>query len=378
MTGYDAIVVGLGGMGSATTYHLARRGARVLGLEQFGVAHDQGASHGRTRVIRQAYYEGPDYVPLLFRAYDLWHALEREGGTRLLTTTGALYMGTPQAPAVAGAALSARTHRIPYEMLTAEEIRSRYPVLHPPAGHVGLFEYQAGILVPEECVATHIDLARRHGADLHFNEAVLSWKAGRDRVSVRTPLGTYEGGHLVFTAGPWTGQVLEDLGLPLRVERVVLYWFEPRARREEFTRLPVYAWDVDGITVYGFPYLDGQGLKIAFHQAFNEVTTPQTIRREVGEHETDRMRKHMAAFMPDAAGRLRASATCLYTNTPDFHFIIDRHPEHATVALACGFSGHGFKFASVVGEVLADLVQRGKTPHPIGQFALNRFTHPVT
>ncbi len=378
MTTYDAIVVGLGGMGSAAAYHLAQRGARVLGLEQFGIAHDQGASHGRTRVIRQAYYEGPDYVPLLFRAYDLWHALEREAGTLLLATTGALYMGAPDAPAVAGAALSARTHRIPYEMLTAEEIRSRYPVLQPPAGLVGLFEYRAGVLVPEACVGTHIDLARRHGADLRFNEAVVSWTARGDRVSVRTSHGTYEGGHLVFTAGPWTGQVLEDLRLPLRVERVVLYWFEPRARREEFTRLPIYAWDVDGITAYGFPYLEGQGLKIAFHQAFNEVTTPQTIRRQVGEHETERMRTHMAAFMPDAAGRLRASATCLYTNTPDFHFIIDRHPGHTTVTLACGFSGHGFKFASVVGEVLADMALRGETSQPIGQFALSRFTHRVT
>jgi sarcosine oxidase len=373
MAGYDVIVVGLGGMGSAAAYHLGRRGARVLGLEQFGVAHDQGSSHGKTRVIRQAYHEGPDYVPLLLRAYDLWHALEREAGTTLLTTTGALYMGTPDAPNVAGAELSARTHRIPYEMLTAAEIRSRYPVIHPRPGYVGLFELQAGILVPEQCVATHADLARRHGADLHFNEPVASWTAGRDGVSVRTSRGTYQGDRLVVAAGPWTTQVLPDLRLPIRVERVVLYWFEPRGRLEEFKRLPIYGWAVGDVHAYGFPYLAGQGLKVAFHQVFQEATTPQTIRREVGEDERARMRDHLAEFMPDAAGRLVAAATCMYSNTQDSHFIIDRHPAHDRVAFACGFSGHGFKFCSVVGEVLADLALRGETSLPIGIFALSRF-----
>src|SRR5437870_3569822 len=208
MAGYDVIVVGLGGMGSAAAYHLGRRGARVLGLEQFGVAHDQGSSHGKTRVIRQAYHEGPDYVPLLLRAYDLWHALEHEAGTTLLTTTGALYMGTRDAPNVAGAELSARTHRIPYEMLTAAEIRSRYPVIHPRPGDVGLFELQAGFLVPEQCVATHTDLGRRHGADLHFNEPVASWTAGRDGVSVRTSRGDYEGDRLGIAGGHWADKGL--------------------------------------------------------------------------------------------------------------------------------------------------------------------------
>lgn len=373
MPKYDVIVVGLGGMGSAAAYHLARRGARVLGLEQFGVAHDQGSSHGKTRVIRQAYYEGPDYVPLLLRAYDLWHALEREAGTTLLTTTGALYLGTPESPGVAGAELSARTHHIPVEMLSAEEIRTRYPVISPRPGHVGLFEFQAGFLVPEQCVATHADLARRRGADLHFNEPVVSWTAGRDGVSVRTSRGTYEGGHLAVTAGPWTNQVLQDLALPIRVERVVMYWFEPRGRREEFMRLPIYAWTVGDVQTYGFPYLTGQGLKVAFHQVFQEATTPQTIRREVGEDETARIRGHLAEFMPEAAGPLVAAATCMYSNTPDSHFIIDRHPAHPRVAIACGFSGHGFKFASVVGEVLADLALRGETSQPIGLFALSRF-----
>jgi len=377
MAGYDAIVIGLGGIGSATAYHLARRGARVLGLEQFGIAHDQGASHGHTRVIRQAYAEGPEYVPLLFRAYELWHALEREAQTTLLTKTGALHIGTADSPAVAGAALSARTYDIRHDLLTAEEIRKRYSVLRPPADHVGLLEYEAGFLVPEQCVATHIELARRHGAELHTEEVVLSWHATPGRVSVRTSRGGYEARALVFTAGPWTGQVLRDLGLPLEVTRAILYWFQPKGRLEEFTRLPIYLWEDHGIYSYGFPYLEGQGLKCGFHHSFNEVTTPQTIRRQVGDDEKTRIREHMTRLMPDALGQLLAAATCLYTNTPDFHFIIDRHPAHEHVVLACGFSGHGFKFCSVFGEVLADLALNGQTQHPVGLFALRRFESAV-
>ena len=376
MAVYDVIVLGVGGMGSAAAYHLARRGARVLGLEQFGVAHDKGSSHARTRVIRQAYYEGPDYVPLLFRAYDLWHDLERAAGTTLLTRTGALHLGAPEAEGVAGAALSARTHRIPHEMLDAAEIRKRYPVLRPQPGQVALLEYEAGILNPEQCVSTHIDLARRAGADLRFDEAATSWAARPDRVSVRSARGTYEAGHLVVTAGSWTGQLLQNLGVPLEVTRAVLYWFEPRARVEEFKRLPIYMWEDHGNYAYGFPYIEGQGLKVGFHHVFAEVTTPQTIRRQVGDDEKARMRDHLASLMPDAAGSLLATATCMYTNTPDLHFIIDRHPAHENVTVACGFSGHGFKFASVVGEVLADLALQGRTAQPIGLFALSRFRSP--
>lgn len=371
---WDVIVVGLGGMGSAAAYHLERRGARVLGIEQFGVAHDRGSSHGKTRIIRQAYHEGPEYVPLLFRAYELWDALERETGRHLLTMTGGLYVGRPDAPAVAGAEASARIHGIAYEKLTASEVTTRYPVLRLSDGHVAVYEHKAGMLVPEDCVAGHIEMARHSGAELRFDEAVESWQAGPQGVSVRTGRGTYEAGHLVLTAGPWARQLLGDLALPLQVERVVLYWFQPSAHLESFRRLPIYLWDDGSVRAYGFPYLDGQGLKCSFSRIFTEVTTPQTIRRDVGQDEIRRMREHVTRFMPEAAGSLLATATCMYTTTPDSHFVIDRHPTHQNVSIACGFSGHGFKFCSVVGEVLADLSLQGTTTHPIGPFALRRFT----
>ena len=371
--GYDVIVVGLGGMGSAAAYHLARRGARVLGLEQFGPAHDRGSSHGGTRVIRQAYHEGPDYVPLVLRAYELWRALEAESGTSLLTITGALHIGTPEAPSVAGAALSARTHGIPVETLTPDEVRARYPVLRLRAGHVALYESQAGLLHPERCVEAHLDAARRRGADLRFHEAVEAWSAGPGEVTVRTSGGAYRAGRLVLAAGPWTGQVVPDLALPLEVERVALCWFEPRAHIEEFRRLPICLWEDQGVSAGGFPYIEGQGIKSAFHHVHGVRTTPQTIRREVGDGEVALIREHLGTLMPDAPGTLRAVATCMYTNTPDQHFIIDRHPAHPNVVLACGFSGHGFKFCSVVGDVLADLAMSGATAYSTQMFALGRF-----
>jgi sarcosine oxidase len=369
----DIIILGLGAMGTAAAYHLARRGARVLGIEQFGLAHDRGSSHGRTRIIRQAYHEAPEYVPLVLRAYELWRALEQEGRVPLLSTTGALYVASPHSALIEGVLLSARTHGITLDTLAPAEIERRYPVIHPPAGSVGLVEHDAGILVPEDCITAHATLARQHGAELHFGESVTSWDAAPGRVSVRTAAGTYEAGRLVITTGPWTGEVLNGLGLPLEVERAVLFWFEPRARRESFERLPVYIWEDEGASAYGFPYIEGQGLKCAFHHSFGERTTPGTIRRVVGEAERARMQEYLARFMPDAAGRLLAATTCMYTNTPDGHFIVDHHPGHRNVVLACGFSGHGFKFSSVIGETLADLALDGGTSHPIGFLSLRRF-----
>jgi sarcosine oxidase len=377
MAAYDAIVLGLGGMGSAAAYHLARRGAQTLGLEQFGVAHDQGSSHGGTRIIRRAYYEGSDYVPLVLRASVLWRELEHETGATLYRTTGVLHLGSPDAVSVAGAAAVARAHHIPHEMLTAAEIRNRFTVIHPGAGDVGVLEPDGGILSPEQCVAAHIDLAQRHGAALHFGERAGAWSAGPDGITVRTARGTYQAGRLVITAGPWAAQLLESLHLPLDVRRVVNYWFEPRDQAEEFRRMPAVLWEERGVNAFATPYLAGDGLKCGFHHDFTEPTTPQTIRREVGADEIARIRERITALMPEATGMLRATMTCMYTVTPDRHFIIDRHPGHENVLLACGFSGHGFKFCSVVGEALADLALTGATAQPIGLFTLRRFGSPV-
>jgi sarcosine oxidase len=370
---YDAIVAGLGGMGSATAYQLAGRGRRVLGLEKFHPAHDRGSSHGRSRIIRQAYFEDPAYVPLLLRAYELWERLERDTGQELMTLTGGLMIGRRGSELVSGSVRSAEEHGLPYELLDADEIRERFPPFSPDPETVALYEKKAGFVRPEETVRAHLDRAEALGADLRFEEPVVSWEASEDGVRVETQGGSYEAERLVITPGAWAPQLLADLGLPLEVERQVMYWFEPKNGREPFLpdRFPIYIWEPDdGNWFYGFPSQDGdRGVKAAFYRAGGVPTTPEAIDREVYQEEVDFIRGYLAEYVPDLAGQCLDARACMYTNTPDLHFVISVHPELEQVALACGFSGHGYKFCSVVGEILADLATEGSTRHPIDLFS---------
>jgi sarcosine oxidase len=370
---YDAIVAGLGGMGSATAYQLAGRGKRVLGLERFHPAHDKGSSHGRSRIIRQAYFEDPAYVPLLLRAYELWEQLERETGEELMTLTGGLMIGRRGNELVSGSVRSAEEHGLSYALLDADEIKDRFPPLSPDPGTVALYEEKAGFVRPEETVRAHLDRAGSLGADLRFEEPVVSWEASESGVRVETPEGSYEAERLVITPGAWAPQVLGDLGLPLEVERQVMYWFEPKNGREPFLpdRFPIFIWEPDdGNWFYGFPVQDDErGVKAAFFRAGGVPTTPETIDREVHDEEIDFIRAYLAEYVPDLAGRCLDARACMYTNTPDLHFVISSHPDLEQVAVACGFSGHGYKFCSVVGEILADLATEGYTRHPIDLFS---------
>lgn len=370
----DVIVIGLGGMGSAAAYHLARRGKSVIGIEQYGAAHDKGSSHGRSRIIREAYFEHPDYVPLIQRAYDLWAALEREVGSRLFLPTGGLMIGPERGTLVQGALASARTHALTYDLLPAEEIRSRYGAFTVQDETVAVWEPRAGVLFPESCVLAHLRQATRRGAVLKMEERVQAWQAREGGVEVRTDKGIYTADRLVATAGPWAGQVLAEMGLPLQVERNVMYWFQPtEPALFEPDRLPIYIYEYRPDSfIYGFPRVSRDGVKVAHHHS-GESCTPETIRREVGPEEVHRMRDILAGTLPALNGDLLQAVTCMYTNTPDGHFVIDSHPRHPQVILACGFSGHGFKFASVVGEVLAELAAYGHTRHPIELFRLGRF-----
>jgi sarcosine oxidase len=370
---YDAIVAGLGGMGSATAYQLAGRGKRVLGLERFHPAHDRGSSHGRSRIIRQAYFEDPAYVPLLLRAYELWERLERETGEELMTLTGGLMIGRREGELVSGSVRSAEKHGLPYELLDTDEIRERFPPLSPDPGTVALYEEKAGFVRPEETVRAHLDRASSLGADLRFGEPVVSWEASESGVRVETQGGSYEAERLVITPGAWAPQLLADLGLPLEVTRQVMYWFEPKNGREPFLpdRFPIFIWEPDdGNWFYGFPAQDDdRGVKAAFFRVGGVPTTPETIDREVHDEEIDFVRAYLAEYVPDLAGRCLEARVCMYTNTPDLHFVISLHPELEHVAMACGFSGHGYKFCSVVGEILADLATEGSTRHPIDLFS---------
>jgi sarcosine oxidase len=376
---YDTMVLGLGGMGSAAACELARRGRRVLGLERYTSPHDRGSSHGSSRVIRLSYYEDPAYVPLLLRAYELWRQIERETGAALLTETGGLMIGRPEAELVAGSARSAREHDLPHEILDAREIRRRYPPLRPDDDMIALFDLRAGFLRPEAAVKAHLDRAAELGAELHFEEPVLAWEPARDGVCVRTARGSYEASRLVVAPGAWAPEVLADLQLPLSVERQVLYWFDPIGGIEPFLpdRFPIFIWDEGDYTPYGFPALEGPagGVKVSFHQAPDmQRCTPATIDRTVHEAEVAALRRVLERRVPALNGRLLRAVTCMYTNTPDRHFIVTAHPQHPQVIIACGFSGHGFKFCSVVGEIVADLAERGETRHPIGLFNLRRLS----
>lgn len=367
---FDAIVVGLGGMGSAAAYHLARRGVRVLGLDRFGPAHDRGSSHGGSRIIRQSYFEDPAYVPLLLRAYELWAELAERSGREVYRLTGGLFVGPPDCLTVAGSQRAATEWSLPHEMLDAAEIRRRFPTFTPGAGDVALYEANAGFARPELTVAAHLDLAAREGATLRFDEPVLEWSDGPRGVEVRTARGSYTAGQLVVCPGAWAPALLTELGIPITIERQVLYWLDPVGGTAAFEDHPVYIDEnARGQQIYGFPAIDGPrgGVKTAFFRKGRECT-PETIDRTVTDREVDEMRERVTQLLPALSGPAVHTATCMYSNTPDEHFVITRPEGYANVTVACGFSGHGFKFVPVVGEVLADLAIDGVTHHPIGLF----------
>ena len=374
---YDVIVLGLGAMGSAAAQHLAERGKRVLGIEQFTAAHDQGSSHGGSRMIRQAYFESPDYIPLVLRAYELWRRIERDTGTRLLNITGGLNIGSRDGDLVKRTVAASQQHSIPFEVLEGRAISERFPVMVPLHGDVAVHETNAGYLFPEECIRAQLALASAAAAELHFEEMVLSWDAVGDRVEVRTSKGAYSAGHLVITAGAWANGALLEV-FPLRVTRQVMAWIQPTTGVTPFLpeRFPVFLCeDPDGgYPGYGFPAIDGPlgGIKAAIHGS-DVVCTPESVDREIHEADLQRIIDKLMVRMPALDGEVIRAKTCLYTMSPDEHFVIGKHPQFASCSIACGFSGHGFKFASVVGEILADLVINGWTAHPIELFSPGRF-----
>ncbi|MFL5340475.1 MAG: N-methyl-L-tryptophan oxidase [Gemmataceae bacterium] len=369
----DVIVVGVGGMGSATCFELARRGLRVLGLEQFDLGHDRGSSHGLTRVIRKAYYEHPSYVPLVRRAYERWYDLEQLTGRHLLTECGCLNVGPPGGELVGGVRRSAAEHGLPVEELTGTEIGQRFP-FRLPTEFVGVLEREAGFLFVEQCVAAHVEAARKLGAEIHNRERVVSWNSTGRGIDVQTERDRYTAAALVLTAGPWAAGLLERWGRRLSVMRQTMLWFgtsdDCLFRRDRF---PIYLAEVPDGYFYGLPVIDGNGHKVARHYGAPELAAPDEIDRSADDADEAPVRAFLNRYLPAVDGPLRRAQVCTYTLTPDRHFVLDRHPEHGNVAIASGFSGHGFKFAPVVGEIMADLATDGKTRYPIEMFRMGRF-----
>lgn len=377
MNGYDVIVIGLGGMGSAAAYHLAARGQKVLGLEKFTPAHDQGSSHGGSRIIRQSYFEDPAYVPLLLRAYELWEQLATDSQREVYRITGGLFCGPPDCETVAGSLRAAREWSLPHEVLDAGELVARFPNFTPAPTDLAVYEAKAGFARPELTVRAHIDLAVKAGADLRFGEQVLSWSETADGVRVTTGTATYTAGQVVICPGAWAPELLKEFGIPITVERQVLYWLDPVGGTTPFVDQPIF---IDenalGQQIYGFPAIDGPGggVKVAFFRKGRECT-PETIDRVVHDQEIAEMRVRVGELLPALDGPCVHSATCMYSNTPDQNFVIARHPDSVNVTVACGFSGHGFKFVPIVGEILADLAMTGTTAHPIALFDPQRLVN---
>lgn len=379
---YDVIVVGLGAMGSATAYQAAARGGRVLGIEAFTPAHELGSSGGLSRIIRLAYFEHPSYVPLLRAAWEHWPQLEAEADDELLRVTGGIYIGRRGSAVLEGSLLSAQTHGLAHELLDAQESRRRFPALELDDDMQTLHEPLAGILFPHRCIGAHLRLAERHGAELHFEERVTGWTPDSGGgVTVNTDRGTYSAARVVISVGAWLGKLAPELGLPLLVERNPLFWFDPVATRELLgpDRLPVWIMELDvDQAFYGFPALAAskgtpqQGAKVARHHGGWPVD-PDTVDRQATDADEQVVRGFMKRYMPLANGPRLDAKVCMYTNTPDFNFVLDFHPDDGRVIVASPCSGHGFKFSNIIGRVCADLALDGRTAFDIDFLKLGRF-----
>jgi sarcosine oxidase len=371
---YDVIVVGLGAMGSASLHALARSGRRVLGIDQFAPPHALGSSHGRTRIIREAYYEHPGYVPLVRRAYDLWRELQRTVGKTLYTRTRGMTLGPEDGTVVRGVLASVDAFSIPHLVLSAAGVRRQFPGLQPSDDMVGVLDEHAGALFPEMCIGALLASATQTGAAVCRDEQVTGWEASDNGVRVRTSRGEYRAEQLVLAGGAWMRSLVPELAAVLSVERQPIHWFEPASHAEDFgpARCPVTLWEYGpGRVFYTLPDF-GDGVKAGVHYEGQSVD-PDRVDRATSRAEDAQAADLLRRFMPHAMGRLRESQVCLYTNAPDLHFIVDVHPAHPTqVVVLSACSGHGFKFATVIGEIAVELLATGTSQHDVSMFRMGR------
>jgi sarcosine oxidase len=370
---FDAIIIGVGGMGSAAAYHLARRGRRVLGLDRFEIPNDQGSSHGITRAIRLSYNEDPAYVPLLPRAYEGWRELETEAGEQLLHITGSMDISRPDQAIVQGAIRSCDEHGLPYELLEAAEVARRFPGYRLDAEMVALLQPDGGFVLPERAIAAHACGARAAGAELRPGERVSGWEPTMEGVRVSTGVATYEAERLIITAGAWIGDLT---GLPVVAERQVLAWLEPmRPQLFRPDRFPIFIMQTpDDHRYYGMPEFAVPGFKLGRYHHFRECGHADQLDRTPRADDEQMLRGFAGRYFPEGAGPALRMTGCMFENTPDGHFIIDRLPDLPQVFVAGGGSGHGFKFCPVIGEIVAELAIDGATEYDIGLFRADRFS----
>jgi sarcosine oxidase len=373
---YDVIVLGLGAMGSAAVYHLAARGARVCGIERHGIGHDRGSSHGATRMFRKAYFEHPDYLPLLERSKAGWQRLEEASGCRLFVQNGLILSGVPESPLIRGLEACYSTHDLPHRKMSAIEAQAEFHQFTLPPDHVVYHDPEAGFLLPEACIEQHVTLAQQQGADLLIHEDALTWRSDHASVTVTTNQREITASALILTVGPWAGAALGELGATLSVLRKVQLWYSaPDMANYRAGEMPCFYIDTGYGGFYGFPALDELGIKLAEHTGGKPTDDPDRLDRGLMAEDETNIHRVLGEVFPLLKLHRTHFSVCMYSMTADHHFIIDRHPHHENVIIGAGFSGHGFKFAPVVGEVLADLAVDGTTIHPVEFFKLDRFAH---
>ena len=373
---YDAIVLGVGGFGSSCLTHLARRGLSVLGVDQLFPGHSRGSSHGETRIIRQAYFEHPDYVPLLLRAYDLWNELQSTIGRDLLTICGLAIAGPGEGEAVSGTRLAAQQHNLELHDLSHDEAQQRMPGFSIPEHFDVVYESTGGVLKVEDCIRAHVDEAVRLGAQLRIGEEVIRWSSDGRTITIQTNRTTIEAATLVITAGAWSSQLLSTVpDVPkIQVLRKVLQWHRVRSQDYSIGKGGLgFLFEMPEGAFYGFPSFDGTTLKIAEHTGGEPVADPGQLDRSLRPEDVARLAEFISRVMPQLEPQPLRHSVCMYSMSPDGHFIVDRHPMFSNVVFGAGFSGHGFKFAPVVGEALADLAMNGQTDLPVDFLGLSRF-----
>lgn len=372
---YDVIVIGAGSMGMAAGYFLSKSGKRILLLDSFNPPHNKGSHHGDTRIIRHAYGEGEEYVPLVLKAQELWNELENITGKQLFLQTGVLNVGHEKSDFIENIISSSKTYSLPLDVIDSGEVNKRWPGVFLPSDYIGCFEPTSGVLKCEECIEAYRELAELHGASILTNSKVKEISVQDKRVTIKTEEQTFYSDALVVSAGAWSGHLLSmlDLNLPLNPVRKTFAWFNADENLYNHKDFPAFSFETSQGIYYGFPSINGSGLKIGRHDGGEKINPDESIRGfgELKEDEADLL-QFLNHYMP-LTQQLKYGKTCMYTLTPDENFIIDLHPKYSNVAIASGFSGHGFKFSSVVGQILSELIISGKTEPNISPFSLNRF-----
>ena len=370
---YDVIIIGLGAMGSAASYYLSKNGVKVLGLDTYEPPHKLGSSHGHTRVIREAYHEGTSYVPIVKRAYELWNELDHEIEDKLILEYGGMYLGD-DGKYLSDAKKSAKKYDIPIKEFSSKEIKEKYNILNPPNNFKGLLENRSGAVFPEKAISNFLSKSINNGSSHNYNEKVIGWGKQSKFYKVETDKNNYFAEKLIFSSGAWIKNLVPSLKLPVKIERQVLFWFDPIKDKDRFhySNMPNTGWDLDnGMEFYTQPNIENKGFKVAMHHN-GKFISENDLNRESNADDLSIVKNFLEEYIPLANGKLIDSRVCVYTNTPDLDFIIDFYPNDENIIICSPCSGHGFKFTPAIGEICSELVINNGTNYDLSEFSIKR------